>query len=193
MAVDYGNGGKDPSVIRFRRGLDARSIPPIRRGGMEVLEFTANYVVEAIEKHDPDAIMIDANGVGAPGAEYLEALGYKVVRLYMQGSPKDENQYLNKRAECWGELKLWLRSGAIDMDETLKDDLKGPKQLINKTNSKKQVESKDDMKKRGLASPNDGDALAMTFGQVVPRRDRNTSKHARRKRQARGLDFNVLG
>lgn len=192
MAVDYGNGGKDPSVIRFRRGYDARSIPPIRAAGKEVLDFTANFVVPAIEKYDPDAIIIDANGVGAPGGEYLRALGYTVISVYMQGSPRDDNQYQNKRAECYGEMVLWLRAGAIDDSEILKDDLKGPKRIINKTSGKKQVESKDDMKKRGLASPNDGDALAMTFGQVVPRRDRNTSRHTRRRRMALNVDFNPL-
>jgi len=193
MAVDYGNGGKDPSVIRFRRGFDARSIPAIRRGGMEVLEFTANHVVPAIEKYDPDAVIIDANGVGAPGGEYLRALGYKVIGVYMQGKPADENQYHNKRAECYGELTIWLRNGAIDDTDVLKDDLKGPKRIVNKTTGKKQVESKDDMKKRGLASPNDGDALAMTFGQVIPRRDRNASRHQRKRATARNVDFPLLG
>lgn len=193
MAVDYGNGGKDPSVIRFRKGYDARSIPAIRASGREVLDFTANFVVPAIEEYDPDAVIIDANGVGAPGGEYLRALGYKVIGVYMQGSAKDDNQYQNKRAECHGEMKLWMRTGAIDDSEVLKDDLKGPKRIINKTTGKLQIESKDDMKKRGLASPNDGDALAMTFGQTVARRDRNTSRHTRRRTIARGVEFNLLG
>lgn len=193
MGVDYGNGGKDPSVIRFRKGFDARSIPAIREQGKEVLDFTANFVVPAIEKYDPDAIMIDANGVGAPGGEYLKALGYRVVYVYAQGKPKDDKQYQNKRAECWGELKLWLRTGAIDGDEVLKDDLKGPRRIINKITGKLQIESKDDMKKRGLDSPNDGDALSITFGQVVARRDIRASRAARRNRfRARGVDYDIF-
>lgn len=193
MSVDYGNGGKDPSVIRFRQGYDARSTPAIRRSGMEVLDFTINQVIPAIEKYDPDAIIIDANGVGAPGGEYLRRIGYKVISVYMQGKPRDENQYQNKRAECHGEMKLWLRTGAIDNTPVLMDDLKGPKKLINKASGKLQIESKDDMKARGLASPNDGDALAMTFGQVIPRLDTKLNRRARSgDKLASGMDYDIL-
>lgn len=190
MGIDYGNGG-DTSVIRFRRGYDARSIPPIR-AKREVLDFTANFVAPAIDKHKPDYIMADTNGVGAPGAEWLRAAGYKVISVYAQGSAKNEAQYQNKRAECWGEMKAWLANGAIDMDEILKDDLKGPKRLINRTTGKVQAESKDDMKARGLASPNDGDALSITFGQVVARKDSEASRHKRRNAMARNVDFDPL-
>lgn len=192
MGIDYGNGGKDPSVIRFRRGYDARSIPPIRVGGRRVLDFTANFVAPAIEKYQPDYIMADANGVGAPGAEWLRAAGYRVIDVYAQGSPKDDAQYANKRAECWGEMAVWLANGAIDSDEVLKDDLKGPKRQRNKTTGKLQVESKADMKARGLASPNDGDALSITFGQAVARKDGAASRSRRRSTIARGVNFDPL-
>lgn len=193
MGVDYGNGGKDPSVIRFRQGFDARTIPPIRVTGKEVLDFTANHVAPAIDKYKPDAVLLDANGVGAPGAEWLRAAGYKVISVYAQGSPRNENQYHNKRAECWNEMALWLRNGAIDGSGILLDDLKGPKKIIHKTTGKLQVESKDDMKKRGLASPNDGDALSITFGHNVARKDMAASRHSRRNRMASGMDYDVLG
>lgn len=192
MGIDFGNGGKDPSVIRFRRGYDARSIPAIRRAGMQVLDFTANVVAPAIDKYQPDYIFADTNGVGAPGAEWLRAAGYRVISVYAQGSPQDEAQYFNKRAECWGEMAIWLRNGAIDDSEVLKDDLKGPKRLRHKTTGKLQVESKDDMKARGLASPNDGDALALTFGQKVARKDHAASRARGRNRMAQNVDYNPL-
>lgn len=193
MGIDYGNGGRDPSVIRFRRGYDGRSIQAIRRSGMEVLDFTANVVAPAIDKYKPDYVFADTNGVGAPGAEWLRAAGYRVISVYAQGSPQNEAQYFNKRAECWGEMALWLRNAAIDDSEILKDDLKGPKRLRHKTTGKLQVESKDDMKARGLASPNDGDALAITFGHKVARTDMAASRNSRRHRVATGMDYNVLG
>lgn len=192
MGIDFANGGNDPNVIRFRRGYDARSIPAIRKT-CEVLDFTANYVIPAIEKHQPDYIMADTNGVGAPGAEYLRACGYTVISVYAQGSAKDDKQYQNKRAECWGEMAVWLRNGAIDSDPVLKDDLKGPKRFWNKTSGKMQIESKDDMKARGLASPNDGDSLSVTFGQTVARKDTSTARSRRRNTVARGVEFNVFG
>jgi hypothetical protein len=159
---------------------------------MEVLDFTMNRVVPAIEKYRPDYIMADVNGVGAPGAEYLRMLGYKVIGVWAQGSPQDDKQYFNKRAECWGEMRLWLRNGAIDNSDVMKDDLKGPKRLRHKATGKLQVESKDDMKARGLASPNDGDALSVTFGQKMPRLDRNTARRGAPK-VARDMDYDILG
>jgi hypothetical protein len=194
MGIDYGNGGKDPSVIRFRQGYDARSIPPIRASGREVLDFTANFVAPAIDKYRPDFVMVDTNGVGAPGAEWLRAAGYKVLSVYAQGSPNDDRQYFNKRAECWGEMALWLRNGAIDASEILKDDLKGPRRMRHKTTGKLQVESKDDMKSRGLASPNDGDALSITFGQKVARNDQRASRRFQgAPKLARDIDYDILG
>jgi hypothetical protein len=159
---------------------------------MQVLDFTANVVAPAIDKYQPDYIMADTNGVGAPGAEWLRAAGYRVISVHAQGSPQDEAQYFNKRAECWGEMAVWLRNGAIDGSEILKDDLKGPKRLRHVRTGKLQVESKDDMKARGLASPNDGDALAQTFGQKVARKDQAASRARGRNRVAQNVDFNPL-
>jgi hypothetical protein len=80
--------------------------------------------------------------------------------------PMDET-YANKRAEMWAELKKWLiAEGMIEDDQQLKDDLVGPEAYIN-LRGKLQLESKDDMKKRGLSSPNKADALALTFAYPV--------------------------
>jgi hypothetical protein len=193
MGIDYGNGGHDESVIRFRQGFDGRSIPAIRASGREVLDFTANFVIPAIDKFKPDFVMLDANGVGAPGGEMLRSRGYKVISVYAQGSAKDEKQYQNKRAECWGEMRLWLRNGSIDLSDVLKDDLKGPKRIWNKTTGKLQIESKDDMKRRGLASPNDGDSLSITFGVMVARNDMRASRRHNVGRVATGMDYDILG
>jgi hypothetical protein len=54
----------------------------------------------------------------------------------------------------------------IEDDQVLKDDLTGPEAFIN-LRGKIQLESKDDMKRRGLPSPNKGDALALTFAMPV--------------------------
>jgi hypothetical protein len=65
--------------------------------------------------------------------------------------------YANKRAEIWGNTREWLRGGAIDNDPELIADLTGVEYGYVLR----------DMKRRGLASPNDGDALALTFAYPV--------------------------
>jgi hypothetical protein len=80
--------------------------------------------------------------------------------------PMDE-YYANKRAEMWGTMKDWLKEeGMIEDDQGLKDDLTGPEAFMN-LRGRLQLESKDDMKKRGLPSPNKADALSLTFAYPV--------------------------
>jgi len=66
----------------------------------------------------------------------------------------------------WDRMKDWLLHGAIETDEKMALDLAGPGYGISRSNQLV-LESKRDMQKRGLASPDDGDALALTFAQPV--------------------------
>jgi hypothetical protein len=72
----------------------------------------------------------------------------------------------NMRAYMWDEMKDWLLHGAIETDEEMAADLAGPGYHINRSNLLV-LESKANMQKRGQASPDDGDALALTFAQPV--------------------------
>ena len=84
-------------------------------------------------------------------------------RLVAFGGASPNNMYLNMRAYMWGEMKEWLKEGgSIPNEQGLYDDLVGPEAIIDK-NGRIQLESKKDMKERGLPSPNKGDALALTF------------------------------
>ena len=75
------------------------------------------------------------------------------------------------RAYMWGQMKDWLLTGAIETDEKIAMGLAGPGHHINRSNLLV-LESKADMQRRGQASPDDGDALALTFAQAVARRRR---------------------
>jgi hypothetical protein len=65
-----------------------------------------------------------------------------------------------------GKMRDWLLHRAIETDEKTAADLAGPGYHINRSNLLV-LESKADMQKRGQASPDDGDALALTFAQPV--------------------------
>jgi phage terminase large subunit len=89
-----------------------------------------------------------------------------VVEVNFGGHAPDRHQ-ANMRAYMWNQCKEWLSHGAIDPnDEKLANDLAGPGYGINHSNQLV-LESKADMQKRGQASPDDGDALALTFAQPV--------------------------
>ena len=79
--------------------------------------------------------------------------------------------YLNRRIEMWHALKEWLENGGCLPREgreaqDILEDLIGPEYFYNQRNLM-QLEAKQDMKKRGLPSPDDGDALALTFAAPV--------------------------
>jgi hypothetical protein len=78
--------------------------------------------------------------------------------------------YQNKRSEMWGEMKDWLRTASLPNDRQLKSDLVGPHQKFNSSGAIL-LESKKDMKARGLASPDAADALAVTFAYPVSSRE----------------------
>jgi hypothetical protein len=181
--VDLSWGGSDDTVIRFRRGLDARTIPPIKIRG----EFTKNPAVVRERLADvlrtkyegqPVAMMfLDNSGVGGSAGAILNGLlnlGFKNVMGINFGDQALQSKfYVLRRDEMWGALKEWLRDGgAIDDDVELKADLQKP-MLLPDREQRIKLEPKDQMKKRlakeGLdsASPDDADALCLTFALPV--------------------------
>jgi hypothetical protein len=93
-------------------------------------------------------------------------LGYKNVVEINFGADSPDAKYRNMRAFMWGRLKDWLLTGAIDDTPRLETDLTGPGfELDIKTRIL--LESKAEMKMNGFDSPDDGDALALTFARKV--------------------------
>jgi hypothetical protein len=102
----------------------------------------------------------------------LKQLGLPVVGVQFGGKPlgavKLANgiKVANRRAEIWAIMREWLEGGAIPDDQQLYDDLIGIEYGFN-ANDQILLERKEHMKKRGLASPDDGDGLALTFAVPV--------------------------
>ena len=79
--------------------------------------------------------------------------------------------FANKRAEIWGKMKQWLREGgSVPKDQQVIDDLTAPEYKINIRDCIV-LESKEDMRRRGLASPGNADAIALTFAMPVRRKN----------------------
>ena len=110
---------------------------------------------------------------GAPYVERLHVMGFKNVVEVRFGSESLDRHQANLRAYMWSRMKDWLMTGVIQTKDTkLELDLTGPGFHINKQD-KLVIESKEGMQKRGLDSPDDGDALALTFAaHVAPAKTR---------------------
>lgn len=168
---DVSGGGSAWNVIRFRRGLDAKSIPPVRIAGehgrdRSVLIAAAAEVMRQTYGDQKVRVMFVDSAFGAPIVERLHTLGFRNVVEVNFGGPSADIHQANQRAYMWTNMKDWLLRGTIDSDNKLEIGLSGPGYHINKSN-KLVLESKQDMQKRGEASPDDADALALTFAQPV--------------------------
>lgn len=192
MGVDPARFGDDSTVIRFRQGRDARSIPPIKLKGKDNMEV-ANECAALINKYNPDAVCIDAgNGTGI--IDRLRELKYKVHEIWF-GAKSDDEQWANKRTELWDRMREWLRGSCIDKDIDLVDDLVGPEYGYHGNSDKVILEPKEKMKSRGLASPDDADALACTFAVKVASQALKVARGNRphKTQMARDVDYSIFG
>ena len=173
MGIDIARHGGDHSVIRFRRGLDARSIPSVRFHIPDLM-LIASRVLELVQHHAPDAVFLDATGIGWGVYDRLQQLGCPHLVGVDFGGKADRNEaparFANKRAEMWGFMKDWCVAGCLPDDRDLAADLTGVEYGYNGADAIV-LERKDDMRRRGLASPDDGDALALTFAYPAMRHD----------------------
>jgi hypothetical protein len=129
----------------------------------------AAKVAEIIKNEHPDAVFVDGVGVGAGVVDRLNQLGFNVFDVLAGSTPDEKNKetYYNKRAEMWGRMRDWLEGADIPDDQDLVSDLIGPEYGYD-NKMRIQLEKKEDMKKRGLASPDAGDAIALTFAYPTP-------------------------
>jgi len=174
MGVDVARFGDDQSVICLRRGRDA-TLPMRKYRGLDTVQL-AQQVLEVINEQsaagDPvDAVFVDGGGVGGGVIDYLRNLGHQVQEVNFGGQPRSR-RYRDRRAEMWVTMRDWLKDqGAIDpSDDDLMYDLIGPEYGYLPADNRLFLEKKEDMKKRGIASPDAGDALALTFAAPVAQR-----------------------
>jgi hypothetical protein len=192
IGVDVARFGEDKCVIAFRQGRDANSIRWQDYKKISTVQF-ARHIAEAIDKYDPDAVFVDGNGVGGGVVDMLRDMKYNVIEVQSGASADEALQYANKRTEMWCKMADWLKVGVIPAIQTLKDDLTSPEYLYKGADNQKMLEPKDKTKKRGFASPDFADALAMTFAQPVARRDSRIEKKRKNRRTAKDLNYDVLG
>lgn len=119
-----------------------------------------------IKKSKIDAIFIDVIGIGAGIVDRLRELGFSnIVKPVNAGSTAmDPQKYRNKKAEMWGLMKDWLKDAPCQIPDeaSLHSDLCAPNYDWN-SNSQLVIESKESLKKRGFNSPDEAEALALTF------------------------------
>ncbi len=173
LGVDVARYGDDQQVIYSRRGLDARTIPPLKFRGLDLVAFSGK-ITEHAQTHNAAAVFIDEGGMGAGVVDMVRSMlrGVLVIGVNFGGKVDgmaivgDQVTVADKAAEIWSHMRAWLRTGAIPNDPEIIAELTG-RQYGFDTHSAIRLEAKADMKKRGLSSPDNADALALTFAYPV--------------------------
>ncbi len=177
LGVDVARYGSNESVIAIRKGRDARSIPWLFFRGLNTVELSQR-VFGANETYRADGIFVDGGGVGGGVVDYIRHQHLFCHEVQFGGKDdvggsttgNDGERYANKRAAMWGALRAWIKVGALPNDPELKAQLVGPTYSFN-AKGEILLESKEDMMRRGVESPDRGDAIALTFAYPLSAHD----------------------
>lgn len=190
LGVDPARTGSDATVIAVRRGRDLVALHRYR--GEDTME-TVGRVIDAIEQYQPALTVIDEGGLGYGILDRLKEQRYKVRGVNFGWKSRNPAAWQNKRSEMWADMREWLRVAHVPQDRMLKADLVGPHQKFNSAGAIL-LESKKDMKARGLASPDSADALAVTFAYKVAGREyRPKDRRVTVREGASGLSASWMG
>ena len=164
--LDVARFGSAKSVLCKRQGRKILALTSWQN--LDLMQLSGAIVAEFESlhpRHQPQRICIDSIGVGGGVTDRLRELGLPAIGVNTSEAPALRQTYLNLRAELWFKLKAYLeaRDCSIPKDDNLLAELVAVKYKFT-SSGKLQIESKDEMKRRGLASPDHGDAVCLTFG-----------------------------
>lgn len=181
VGVDPSRFGDDRFSIAWRRG---RKVPKVEsRSKIGTVEALA-WLRDIIDQDKPVRMFIDAGGGGDRLYDILESWGEpysKVIKLVnFGGSPQTGTRVMrdgtkrpgpvDRRAEMWMRSRDWLEQPAgadIPDSDTLQSDACGPTYTYQTTDQRLRLESKEQMRSRGVRSPDEWDAVVLTFAEPV--------------------------
>ena len=185
LGLDIARHGDDQSSSVKRQG---QKTWPVKRYRITDLMLLAQKFCEDIDEFGPDGVFIDVTGMGWGVYDRLRQLRPRVNLYPVQvGETAIEDQrFYNRRAEIWWRIREWLEAGGcLPHDIELEADLTGIEYGYD-TKERVQLEKKEDMKARGLASPDSADALALTFTTTLqPNRPKSATWRDRLRQRTR--------
>ena len=168
--VDPGRGG-DPTGFCERRGRGLTALEEWYDDNLMAVVGKVKVRWDELSEGDrPEAVFVDTIGIGAGVADRLTELGLPVIEVNVAEMAAMKDRFVRLRAELWWEMRGFFEQKSCyisaDIDPVLVDklieELSEPR-LKTHSSGKLDVESKDDMKKRGVPSPNMADALGLTL------------------------------
>ena len=182
VGIDPGGRGLNGRFsVAWRRGRKVSKVDS--RSGIGTQEQLA-WIRDIIDQDKPDAVFMDVGGGGDKLFDILVSWGEPysdVIKLVNFGDPAHQDVTVmrdgtkragpyNRRAQMWERYQDWLgQPGGSDLpdSDSLQSDSVAPGSHYRTQDGKLLLESKEDMKKRGIRSPDEADAVALTFAEPV--------------------------
>jgi len=165
--LDVARFGDDRSVLCKRQGNVVTEFRVWQN--LDLMQLTGAIVNEA-KGDKPAEICVDSIGLGSGVADRLRELGHVVRDVNVSEASAMNPQAAKLRDELWMSVKDWLNARACripKMDE-LRQELVAPTYTFT-SNGKIKVEGKQELKKRGMRSPDLADSLCLTFASIAAR------------------------
>jgi hypothetical protein len=170
IGADIARRGGDASVLTFRQHLDARSFPPIKIYGLDLMAVAARIAAEANKMRalgQRVVLMVDGTGIGAGVVDRLRQLGYEVIDVQFAAKAADPLMYANLRASMHGAVRDFIRiGGALPYDPRLLEQM-ATIEYGHTPTGQVLLERKDDLRARLGYSPDELDSLCCTFAVEV--------------------------
>lgn len=187
IGVDPAEYGDDDTAIVIRWG---QRVVYTKTYSKEGNEQVSGRVALLIEEWEPDAVCIDVTGIGTGVEAFLTAAGHKHIYRINNGETAIEpEKYRNRGAECWALMKEWITDKSLPASMPRNDVLRGElssREYHYDASRRLVLQSKEDMRKKGVKSPNVADALALTFAvRVKPRQKQQGETLAEKLRRLR--------
>lgn len=163
--LDVARYGGDNSALCIRQGNTVFEIKTFKSMDlMQLCGAVKNLYDDSTAMNQPQEILVDVIGLGSGVVDRLSEQHLPVRGVNVAESPATSKNYLNLRAELWFKIKDWLvqRDCRLPNDDELVAELAAPSYKYTST-GKIKIESKEEMKKRGIKSPDKADALALTM------------------------------
>lgn len=165
--VDVARFGTDASVLIKRQGSVVPEMPR-RWRNVDTMQLAGAIKAEydASGAYRPALIVIDVIGIGAGVVDRLHEQNLPILGVNVAEVPSTTGRFARLRDELWVRCREWLetRSVRLPRDDQLRDDLAAPRYSF-RSDGRLEVESKNKMRTRGLASPDSADALIHTFAE----------------------------
>ncbi len=187
--VDVARFGSDRTAIAKRMGnkMVAKVQSWAGKDTMQVAGLIMDQYRQADEMDKPSEILVDVIGIGAGVVDRLRELGLPVRGINVAESASVNDRFMRLRDELWWKAREWLAdpTSCLIEDDDLIAELTGVKYELT-SGGKLKIEGKDEMKKRGLRSPDLADAFVLTFAGGLERREIEEFDRYARKRRSRG-------